>query len=186
MRDLTLSTPKDLAQWLRLYRLYLSAFPREERKPFSVIRNMYRNKKTDIWFVSEQGTFLGFATTINGSLILLDYLAVAPKFRGQGIGTQILLTLKKTYSGKGLFAEIESAYECHPDQEERLRRKQFYLNCGMEQLNVMASVFGVKMELLGWNCHLTFADYQAFYRDHYSPWAAQHIKQEHHPMEKGR
>ena len=184
MSKRSLTKPRGLVQWLKLYHLYLASFPTEERKPFSVIVNMYRKGKTDIWCLMDRGKLLGFATTINGELILLDYLAVDPSHRGKRIGSQILLELKRIYDGKGLFGEIESTYEPVPDQEIRLRRKQFYLNCGMEPLNVMASVFGVKMELLGWDCSLDFDRYQAFYREHYSPWAAQHIKKEFHPEAK--
>ena len=45
----------------------------------------------------------------------------------------------------------------------------------MEALNVTAMVFGVKMELLGWGCQMDFDSYKAFYRDHYNPWAAEHV-----------
>ena len=34
---------------------------------------------------------------------------------------------------------------------------------------------GVKMELLGWGTQMGFDSYKAFYRDHYNPWAAEHI-----------
>ena len=176
MRDPFLSKPKGIIEWLAVYRLYRAAFPAKERKPFSVIVKMYRSRKTDVWCVWQRGTLLGFATTINGEQILLDYLAVSRRWQGQGIGTQILQTLQQIYRGKGLFVEIESPYEAVPDRRARLRRKAFYLRCGMTPLNVMASVFGVEMELLGWDCSLDFDQYQGFYRDHYSPRAADHIK----------
>ena len=72
-------------EWLRIRRLYGRAFPREERKPFAIIRRMHRKGKTDVWVLRQDGRFAGFASTINGDgLILLDYLAVAEDVRGRG------------------------------------------------------------------------------------------------------
>jgi len=92
-----------------------------------------------------------------------------------------LAAMMAQYAGKGLFVEIESAFEPGAEQSERLRRRQFYLSCGMVPFEVMAMVFGVKMELLGCGCRLSFAEYQNFYRTHYNPWAAQHLSEEPYP-----
>ena len=171
-------------QWLRIRRLYRKSFPRNERKPFRIILSMRRRGKTDVWCCMQDGRFAGFATTINGEdLILLDYLAVEAGLRGRGVGSRILHHLKEHYRGKGVFVEIESACEASPDQPERIRRKRFYTNNGMQPARVMASVFGVHMELLCWNCCVDFSRYHAFYRDHYNPWAADHITEMEYPGE---
>jgi len=170
---------KNLLQWWQVYCLYRCSFPISERKPFSIIVKMTRRGKTDTWALYRNGRFAGFATTINGSReILLDYLAISPKYRGQGTGRATLAAMMAQYAGKGLFVEIESAFEPGAEQSERLRRRQFYLSCGMVPFEVMAMVFGVKMELLGCGCRLSFAEYQNFYRTHYNPWAAQHLSEE--------
>ena len=56
------------------------------------------------------------------------------------------------------------------------RRKQFYLSNGMTEMNVFVKLFGVDMELLGYDCSLTFEEYHDFYRDNYNEWAAEHVK----------
>lgn len=184
MKTIALTKPEGAAQWLGIYRLYHSAFPKSERKPFSMIRKMARKGKTDVWRVQRDGKMLGLAITINGEKeILLDYLAVSPRHRGEGIGTRILEKLGSIYPDKGLFLEIESVYDDTPNQPERQRRKEFYLRCGLVPMNVMVNLFGVKMELLGRNCTLTYDQYHAFYHDNYSPWAAEHITKAHHPAE---
>lgn len=172
------------AQWLRVYLLYRAAFPRCERKPFRMIWSMHRRGKTDVWYCTDERGFAGFAATINADkLILLDYLAVPKRRQNRGNGTRILQALKAHYPDKGIFVEIESPYEDVPDRAARLRRKRFYIACGLTPSRVMASVFEVKMELLCWNCSVDFDGYHAFYRDHYSPWAAQHILREEYPAE---
>ena len=176
MSQLSMEKPRSPAQWLRLYRLYRSAFPREERKPFSVIVRMYRTGKTDVWCICRDKRVLGMVSTVNGgNLVLLDYFAVDRACRGQGLGSEALAMVQQIYAGQGLFAEIESTRELAPNRALRLRRKEFYIRGGMEPLNVFADVFGVKMELLGSRCRIDFAGYRSFYEVHYSPWAAKHI-----------
>lgn len=178
MPEISITTPRGAAQWLRLYRLYHRAFPASERKPFAVIVKMYRKGKSDIWQIRQDGKFAALAFTINGeNLILLDYFAVARNCRGRGIGSAALGELRKRYAGKGMFVEIESTGEAADNQQERLRRKQFYLSNGMRPLNVTVMLFGVKMELLGIECEMDFPRYHAFYRDNYSAWAADRIAQ---------
>lgn len=169
---------KSLLQWIRIYRLYQAAFPASEKKPFSMIVSMSRNGKTDVWYCEDVGEFAGLVITINGSdKILLDYLAVNEKRRGQGLGSRILQTMRQIYAGKGVFLEIEVVDENTENYEERKRRKQFYLANGMTEMKVFVELFGVDMELLGFDCSLTFEEYQEFYRTNYNEWAATHIKE---------
>ena len=182
--EVVLKKPRGLFCWLRVYHLYLQAFPPSERKPFAIIFKMNRKGTGDVWCLWENGRFSGFCTTINGDeAVLLDYLAVREDVRGKGIGTQTLYALQRIYAGRGLFVEIESPFEAGADQAERIRRKQFYRACGMEPFGVMAKVFGVDMELLGRNCFLDFAAYRAFYRDHYSQYAAAHLQELPYPKQ---
>ena len=168
---------KTKLQILKIYLLYRTAFPRSERKPFSIITMMQAQGKTDIWYARENGRFLGFATTINDeNLILLDYLAIRKSARGKGYGTDFIYKMYDIYQGKGFFVEIELVDESAENYEERLKRKQFYLACGMEDLHVAASVFRVPMELLGKNCSLTFDEYHDFYRDNYTVRSADNIQ----------
>ena len=173
--------PRGIFQWWDVYGLYRKAFPASERKPFSIIRKMHHKGVTDVWRCTWNGKFAGLVTTINGDEnILIDYLAVDENQRGKGIGREILQQMKAHYGEKGLFLEIESPYEPGDDQRQRLRRKRFYEKCGFQSMEVFAWVFGVKMELLGCCCKLSYEQYRAFYRDNYNPWAAEHIK----PAEK--
>lgn len=171
------TAPKGLRQWAQIYALYQKAFPASEKKPFSVIRKMHKKGITDIWRFTRSGKFAGLIITINGSNhILLDYLAVEESQRGTGIGTEILQLMRSHYAGKGVFLEIESVYEECDNKEQRIRRKHFYEKCGMESMEVFAWLFGVKMELMGFHCKLTYQQYHDFYRDNYGQWAADHIQ----------
>lgn len=177
MELLQYASPRGLNQWAQVYRLYQKAFPASEKKPFAVILKKYKEGKTDIWRFTREGKFAGLIITINGQEhILLDYLAVETSRRGTGIGTEILKLMRQHYAGKGVFLEIESVYEPCDNREERLRRKHFYEKCGMESMEVFVWLFGVKMELMGFDCRLSYEQYHSFYRENYGSWAADHIK----------
>ncbi len=176
MDTISLKRPDVFVDWVRLYMLYVQAFPVSERKPWSMIRKMYRKGKTDIWCLLSGGKFVGLVITVNGpDVILLDYFAICKSCRGQGVGTVALKAIREKYRDKGLFLEIESTLEPNPDLSVRLRRKKFYLSCGLQEMHTTAFLFGVKMELLGTGCHLDFAQYKAFCRDNYNSWVADHI-----------
>lgn len=176
MDTVRLCRPQKFTDWVNLYKLYLLAFPAAERKPWAMIRKMYRLGRTDIWCIVKDDRFAGLAITINSpDIILLDYFAVEKDRRGQGIGTAALKALLAHYDGKGFFLEIESTLENVPDIAMRLRRKAFYLSCGLAPMNTTATLFGVKMELLSNGCYLDYRGYKAFYREHYNAWAAEHI-----------
>ena len=161
-----------------VFMLYRSAFPRCERKPFRRITSMVEAGRADLWTIRMDGRFAGFAATVNGpQVVLLDYLAVKKHFRGMGVGTGAMGLLNESYRDWGFFVEIESTFADAPNAREREKRKQFYVNCGMEPMGTDVDVFGVRMELLGTCCHLDFESYRNFYRDNYSAWAAEHIKE---------
>ena len=172
---LTLRAPSTPLDWLRIRLLYRRAFPRYERKPFQIIRRMRREGRTDVWLAEQDGHFAGLAATINApDVILLDYLAVHEKRRSQGVGSAFLQALLEKYAGHGLFVEIEAADRDDPDGS-KARRKAFYLRNGLSDMHVVAILFGVRMELLGWGCEMDFDSYRDFYRTYYNAWAAEHV-----------
>lgn len=184
--DITLSRPQSLLQWFKIYCLYRTAFPRSERKPFSMIYKMSRKGKTDVWYCTDHGAFIGIAITINGEReILLDYYAMDKKLRGQGYGSAILKAVIDHYAPKTVFGEIETIFEACDDLDMRIRRKKFYLRNGLKEMGVMVYLFGVKMELLTSDRSMTFEEYRDFYKNNYNQWAADHILPAEHPYNAG-
>ena len=182
LKTVRLAKPRRIADWLALYRLYRTAFPRAERKPAWVILQQYQKGKMDIWCLQQSHGFRGLAITINGDRqILLDYLAVEKRWRGCGIGTGALAALRQHYEGKDVFLEIESVFEDVPDLSMRQRRKAFYLRSGLKPMEVMVYLFGVKMELLGYGDPISYAQYHRFYTENLGSWVASHIQPAEYP-----
>ena len=168
--------PSKRIHYFRIKRLYREAFPIYERKPFGIIKEMAKKGKTDLWYLEDEDGFAGLAATINGpDTILIDYLAVARKRRGTGVGTRMLTALLEHYRDYGVFLEIEELDETAENSQERVRRRDFYLRQGFVPMQTHVNLFGVNMELLGVGCHLTFDEYRDFYLNNYGKFAYDHI-----------
>lgn len=185
MSSLKLISVSGLVDWSRIWILYHQSFPKDERKPFKILRGLWKRKKSDVWCLKEGNSFLGFASTINSDgMVMIDFFAVCPDQRGKGYGTAALTLLKEQYQHRGIFIEIESVFENVSDHEMRCRRKRFYIENGFEPLHVLADVFGVPMELMSWRCKLDYNAYHDFYRDNYSEFAASNLSPMIYPKEE--
>ncbi len=179
--NMELHRPHGLLEYLRLWGLYLEAFPASERKPYAMLLKMERSGKADFWMLKADGKFAGMAFVIHGDgLVLLDYFAIDKSRRGRGVGTAALARLLEAYRKGGFYLEIESTLEPAENLVQRKKRKSFYLSCGLKELGTEAMLFGVRMELLGVNCNLDYGAYRAFYEKNLGPWAASHVG----PVEK--
>ncbi|MDE5917510.1 MAG: GNAT family N-acetyltransferase [Oscillospiraceae bacterium] len=144
-----------------LKELYLTAFPKYERKPFDMILEGAEKGIYEILSIeSDTGKFLGLAITILcEEYALLDYFAVLDTERGNGVGTKALNLLINRYNGKKFFLESESTAVSCSNLNQRKRRKKFYEKCGMSTLNFQVNLFGTIMEILAYNCTITFEEY---------------------------
>lgn len=179
-------------------KLYREAFPAAERKPFPLIRYKCRRGETEMLAIeSGDGAFLGLAVTIlDRDIALLDYFAIEPGCRENGVGSAAFGLLKKRYEKKRFILEIENttmeSIARDPavkklngaEKEEavgqlrrqRLRRKSFYLQNGMTQLPFYVNLFGMDMEMLSCGCSVEFAEYRGVYEHVYGRLAAGKIK----------
>lgn len=158
-------------QLKRVRTLYESAFPRSEKKPFGMILRGRKKGNYEIFALENQdGEFQGLAITmLYRELVLLDYFAIEPGCRGGGAGSLALKALQQRYRGKKFVLEIESTRGLEEDHEngkdspqsQRLRRKAFYLRNGMRPMDFLVNLFGVEMELMTYECNVTFEEYHA-------------------------
>lgn len=166
------------ADWRDIAKLYKKAFPLMERKPLSLIRSTHKKNKADVWLIEEDGEFRGFAITMNsGDLVMLDYFAVAEETRGQGYGSSCLKWLQEQYKDYRFFLEIESVHIKAKNVEQRIGRKAFYKRNGMREVGIVAKVFGVELESLGYDCDLTFKEYKKLYSDCYGKLVGTNVRE---------
>lgn len=162
----------------QIEKLYLEAFPENERKPFKLMLQKVAEGQMEILALEESGEFVGLAITIkHKELVLLDYFAIESKWRGQGVGGEAIELLKQRYAEKRFFLEIEVIDEAAENNEERMRRKAFYLRHGMREAKIYVCLFGVEMELLTAQCDITFEAYYSIYADTFGKALASNVKQ---------
>lgn len=161
----------------KIKHLYRKSFPKEERKPFSVIRKKQAEGSVEILSAeSWRKDLLGFAITAKyKDLVLVDYLAVTPQCQGQGIGSQILTELKAYYPDKRIILEIEDPAEPCENGSDRIRRKAFYEKNGFTQAGFTVWLFGVKMPVLICGGSVEYEEYHQLYDTVFSPEIAKNI-----------
>lgn len=150
--------------------LYLTAFPKNERKPFDLILEKCNNGSIEIISIqNDNSNFLGFAIMIlHDDMVLLDYFAIAPESRGQNLGSTALKMLFERYNNKRFILEIENTEIESDNLEERKRRKAFYLKNGMSVMPYKVNLIGVEMEILTRNCDVTYEEYYSIYENTFS------------------
>lgn len=145
-------------------KLYMTAFPKSERQPFS---HLMKIQSAHIFSLEEDNKFAGLCITIvHDDLCLLDYFAVSDEMRGQGIGTKALYAICDYYKDKRLFLEIESTKESFADNiDYRNKRKGFYMKAGFVPENYEVTQVGVRMEIMTYNCNVSFGEYIKLYEN---------------------
>ena len=176
-KELLIRRAKNQEDWKKVEGLYMTAFPEEERRPFSIIQNRTEEGKSDVWMLEDED-FAGLAITMNGDdIVILDFFAIADEKRGCGYGSIALKELQDMYRDYRFILEIERPDIPSENQEDRIRRKAFYLRNGMKALDIPVNLFGVEMELLANDCEVTFEEYKNVYRSYLGELAEENVKQ---------
>ena len=129
-------------------------FPPDELRPFSSMQYLLKQNAYHCYAYRENGRITAYAMLIlSQGAALLDYFAVAPNRRGQGVGSEFLRELKNI-SRKFqvpyvlIEAESEDSAETPEQLTERRRRLRFYKNCGCFPTPVFSFLFGVEYQIL--------------------------------------
>lgn len=140
-------------RWL-YHQCLVEDFPPEERKSFQSMERLVRLGEYDTWGLYEGEELLAYALFWAGEgreYVMLDYLAVRPCRRGQGLGSRLLALLDGRYLDcKGILVEAESPRAEAPEAVNALRRRRldFYRHAGYRDLDCTAFLFGVWYTLL--------------------------------------
>ena len=131
-------------------------FPPSELKSLSSILHMHRRREYDVIGAYERNAFVGYALVYypqDQRLALLDYFAVEPSYRRQGLGGTILKLLRMHYerSTDALLIECERPKSA-PDESEARKRIRFYTQAGAMLTRVRIWLFGVEYSILVLPC----------------------------------
>lgn len=139
--------------------LYDTAFPREERyldfEP--AIKQMEAEdsgtKRGElVAFGEENGkekNFVGFVMALFcGNIAHLYYFAIDEKLRGRRYGEQALNLIKARYKDRNIWLSVEIPDEHADNQQQRLRRKQFYYRNGFKDTDVSGEKNGCQLQMM--------------------------------------
>ena len=164
---INLKTKLNKTELKKIKTLYKRSFPKCERKPFAMILRSCAKQKGEIYAVYKNAKFVGLCVSlISPGTVLIDYLAILPKFKAQKIGGAVLSNLMQIYKNKAIFCEIEST-ENVSENSLKFKRKKFYLKNGLFDTGIKISLWGVKMELLSTKKEASFDEYFQIYRHAY-------------------
>lgn len=122
-------------------------FPKSELRPWNMIEALYRQGVYEPIGFYECGKLIAYALLVTPKdccTVLLDYFAVLPLYRGGGIGSEILNTLKEHFKGRAKYIILESEHPDEaPDKSIALRRLDFYRRSGAILTDIQDRLFGV-------------------------------------------
>ncbi len=153
MIDLTLAVLNE-KEAKNIYDSYMKTdFPKDELKPFEMIRGHMSNGIYICLGIYKSDTFIGYAfclTDTDSNAVLLDYFAVLKEYRGIGIGSSALkkvcqyFTEELSFSALILESENPDFPKDESDKETRIRRISFYERNGMYLQGFTTDLYGVK------------------------------------------
>ena len=141
--------------------IYAEAFPKCERKPFSIILSHHESGRGSILKITQGGELVGFFFTyFFRDFAMVDYFAIHKDHRNCGIGERAIALLRDEYADRRIFLEIED-----PDSGEMAaRRLGFYERCGFSRVGTRVNLFTVDMELLSLgDFSISFEEYFELY-----------------------
>ncbi len=160
------------AEIKQIKELYFSAFPKEERAPFGMMTRKARQGKGRMLAAKDGDTFAGFAYIIeNADCAYLFYLAIISGARGRGYGSAVLGKLRETYKGKRLFLARESLDPASDNYDQRVRRHEFYLRNGFEDLACKIREYKVTFDVMSIGGNITPDDYKEIM----TPWCGKFL-----------
>lgn len=152
-----------------LKKLYLEAFPKEERLDFKFLTEKQNEGKGNfLGFYDDEGLVGMMYYAEYKGIVYIFYFAVDPKYRSKGYGKIMLNYMCEKFNEHKIILLVEELDENAENNDQRIRRKNFYLRnafTGNEQFLV---ALGINFELLHWQGHTAFvSDYKKIQQHYY-------------------
>lgn len=164
---------RKLPDYQEIKRLYNESFPDDERAPFSLL--MRKAKKADFFAFYEDKKWLGLTYIVRlDRLAYIFYIAITPEQRGKGYGTAAMKALVEYYKDCRLFLALEQLDKTADNYEQRVKRHEFYKNCGLSELPYRIKEGNVIYDIMGVGGKVEPEEYRALI-DNYLGWFMKRI-----------
>jgi GNAT superfamily N-acetyltransferase len=129
--------------------LYFAAFPESEQAPMEFLLQKSEDDCVRFNAYYDEGVFVGLSYTITREdLTYLLYMAVNGSIRSKGYGTQILSCIKEFRPDNRIILNIDPTDESAANNEERIRRRNFYIRNGYSLSNIVIEMNGNTFDVL--------------------------------------
>ena len=119
--------------YFKVRKLYLGAFPKNERFSFVGLLTMALQKRVNLQAVYDHDNFIGLIFwTYAEKIIYIGYLAVDPVWRGKGYGSQTLNLMKQHHPNQEIVLDIEPVIKTAKNYSQRINRLLFYKHNGFK------------------------------------------------------
>lgn len=144
--------------------LYNSAFPRNERMSFSELISD-DSGASEVFSFLDDDEFIGLASLLTHlDITHILYLAVVEGKRDRGYGSKILELIHEKKTGQRIIVDIEMPEDDARNEEQRIKRKGFYLRNGYKETPVTYNWAGVDYEILSFGGSLTKKEFWDFWK----------------------
>ncbi len=110
------------------------AFPLSERMSFDEIFDFASNTNTDVLGIYDEKIPVGFAVLLkNAECGYVYFIAIDHRMRSNGYGSSAMQKMMEVYPELQLVLDFEVIDENAENNEQRLRRKNFYLRNGFHE-----------------------------------------------------
>lgn len=158
----------DKNDFKKLMKLYKKSFPLAERKPLFIMKYMQNKDRLRFYAIKDENEFIGLVITIyDEETTLIDYLAIESDIRSKGYGSKAIELIRQNFNTNTVFLEIENINDKAKNNDERIRRKNFYIKNGLCETDIKAFVYGTDMQALTIKGEITFDEYILFMKKAY-------------------
>ncbi len=139
---------KESRFWQQINSLAKEAFPPEEYLAPDKLVEMSKADNFDFFALTDGNVFVGYmAVQMYKDLAYLFFLAIDSSCRAKGYGSRAIETLRTLYPGKKQVVDFELQDCAAPNNEQRMKRRQFYLKNGYKETGLFLSYLGVDYEV---------------------------------------
>lgn len=135
--------------WNEINILAKEAFPPEEYLAPSKLVDMAKENNFDFLALFDKEVFVGFMVVQTyKNFAYLFFLAINSNCRSKGYGSSAIETLKMVYPDKKQVVDFEMLDETANNNNQRKKRKEFYLRNGYKETGLFLSYLGVDYEVV--------------------------------------
>lgn len=159
---------KSINDYEHILEIYRTSFPKIEQFPAWLLRMMSHLKGIHSIAFYDENILCGFSYFFeNEKTVFILFLAVNDKIRSKGYGSQIITWIKENYPDRAIFLDAEKPDENAENNNQRLKRIEFYKRNGIFDTNYSFTYEDVTYEILCTDPNFSEEDYSENLRSYF-------------------